>query len=59
MKFIYKSLLDVYEKAEESLAKEGRSSYGIKYVKQTVSFRYQFLHLSSHQKKKKKKILHL
>ncbi|KAH9651330.1 alpha-humulene/(-)-(E)-beta-caryophyllene synthase [Citrus sinensis] len=35
MKFIYKSLLDVYDKAEESLAKEGRSSYGVKYVKQT------------------------
>ncbi|KAH9803306.1 alpha-humulene/(-)-(E)-beta-caryophyllene synthase [Citrus sinensis] len=36
MKFIYKSLLDVYDKAEESLAKEGRSSYGVKYVKQTM-----------------------
>lgn len=47
MKFIYKSLLDVYNEAEESLAKEGRLSYGIQYVEQTVSFRYQFLLLSS------------
>ncbi|KAL9441455.1 hypothetical protein AB3S75_020029 [Citrus x aurantiifolia] len=36
MKFIYKSLLGVYDEAEESLAKEGRSSYGVKYVKQTM-----------------------
>ncbi|KAK9209547.1 hypothetical protein WN944_001914 [Citrus x changshan-huyou] len=36
MKFIYMSLLDIYDKAEESLAKEGRSSYGVKYVKQTM-----------------------
>ncbi|KAH9803305.1 alpha-humulene/(-)-(E)-beta-caryophyllene synthase [Citrus sinensis] len=36
MKFIYKSLLDVYDKAEESLAKEGRSSYGVKYMEESI-----------------------